>query len=346
MEYNTLNTENNLENKRPEIIVSLTTIPEKFDYLKKSITSILNQTAFNVVKRVYINLDDSIASSDFAKYDYFKTLNGLEDKIVIQKADCRWRSANKLMPVYKEHHDDIIITFDDDKDYPPNIIELLLRKWTLFPNCIIATEVNPVFYIESDGTPESKPLIQFTNIIDIKLEQLQWGKYLSNACLFCPNAFGSSDEALQAFFDYDNFSYITNAVHDELWFWIMSTLQGVQCIGLAETMSFELDGITYEKTKYDLSNINNKKDEIEAYNKRINEVYGEQLCKMIKSKPVVFFLTPFTSQIFVFNARAIHTLYRTMDVVLSHPSTLAASWIKYIVTATKKLNWALKAYKY
>lgn len=338
----TLNTEQNTETKQPEVIepqviVSLTTIPQKFDYLKKNIASILSQTAIEVVSKIYINLDDDISDEDFAKYIYFK---GLDKRIIVQKVDegdCKWRSANKLLPVYAKHYNDIIITFDDDKMYPKDAIAKLLQTWRVFPTSIVAYEVNPVVITKDNFKKEFK--IAFTNSFDVMLDQLQWGKYLSNACLFCPLAFGPPESyTFKELYNFENYNYVVKAKHDEVWFWIISTLYGTQCVGLADTFSFELDDINFAKTEYDLSNINGQVDEIRGYNERINEVYGKSLIEAIRKKPVVFILNPMTVQLAAHELQRIRRIYANQNVIF-FGKHVAKSWLTYLGHHLKKIDW-------
>ena len=155
-------------------------------------------------------------------YDEFKAL---EPRIEVKLCDYKSRSANKLIWTYKDNPDSVIVCFDDDKDYPVECLEQLCSVWKKNQDCIIAQEINPAVFFKQD-------FIGYLNGMDIKLMQKEWGKYLSNACLFPPNCF--SDEL----YDYDTFYYITQGNNDELWFWIMSTLNGVQSIGLNNTYSY------------------------------------------------------------------------------------------------------------
>jgi hypothetical protein len=87
-----------------------------------------------------------------------------------------------LIPTYEKHHDDVIICFDDDKNYPVDCLRQLLEAYDRHPNCIIAQEINP-------SIVDSNSRLIYLNAIDVKLEQEAFGKYLSNACLFSPNCF-------------------------------------------------------------------------------------------------------------------------------------------------------------
>ena len=108
------------------------------------------------------------------------------------------------------------------------------------------------------------------NSIDVKLEQEEFGKYLSNACLFPPNCF--SDEI----FNYENFYKLTHGNHDELWFWISSTLNKTKVVGLNNTFSYGSDeNVTFDLDESSLTHINMMSDVISKYNKTLNDMYGD-----------------------------------------------------------------------
>jgi len=191
--------------------------------------------------------------------------------------------------------------------------------WMRQPGCIISHEVNPVV-LDVDGC------IKYKNIVDVKLNQIEYGKYLSNGCLFPPRAF------TDMLFDYDEMMYITNGLHDELWFWLVSTLNYVPCIGLDYTYSYGLDvGVELERTNLDLSNVNNGENAIEGYNRRINEKYGRRLSEVFDNSPVKFFLNHGNVLAFTGNIDEIHRLYGNLNMQVICDKKMATSWRVYLV---------------
>ena len=176
--------------------------------------------------------------------------------------------------------------------------------------------------------------IGYVNGMDVKLMQREWGKYLSNACLFPPNCF--TDEL----YDFDKFSYITEGNHDELWFWIVSTLNGVQCIGLNNTFSYQLDeGVTFEHDSGALSHINANPDTIAGYNARLNEVFGKQMIAQIEAKPIVFNVSKDNVLAFCALARGIYKLYGRYRIEVHCDETIVASWIMHIRQSFSSMTW-------
>ena len=201
----------------------MTTIPSRKERLEENISSILNQTAF--FDTLVINIDDNLSNEDYEwYYDFAKT----SDKIMINRANAMWRSCNKLLPTLLLFPDDVIITVDDDVYYPADCFKYLLEQHSKTPNYIVSHEVNPII-IENN-------FITYLNGFDVKVNQYQWGKYLSNCCLFPPHVFDNTD-----LMDYNKMMTCTNGTHDELWFWVNSTLNNVKCVGLNYIRTFAYD---------------------------------------------------------------------------------------------------------
>lgn len=314
----------------PDLIISLTTIPGRIDYFRKSIHSILNQTIYDKVKYFYINLDDNLTDDEYALYDEFRSLS---DKIIIQKADHKWRSANKLIPIYTKHHDDIIFTFDDDKDYPDIIMEWLYNKWLIFPNCIISTETNPVV-LEKNKDEDKITSVKYLNEMLVKLEQLENSKYLSNGCLFCPNAFSD------LLFDYDKFMELTGGTHDELWFWVVSTLNNIQNICINYTLTFELDeDVVYPFDEYALSKINNDPGHVDELNNKLNLLFGPALINQMSQMPITFFATQSNILGIVGMLPSLHHLYENYDLRFILSPRLTKSWEALLVNKLQNYSW-------
>ena len=255
------------------VIVSMTTIPKRMKRLEDNLPAILHQT-FRYDKLI-INVDDNLTEEE---YQWYENLKQYDQRIEVNKADAKWRSCNKLLPTLKKYPHDVIITCDDDVFYPMDTIKCLMEEHYKHPQCIIAHEVNPITI--------NNNFISYVNGYDVKLMQVEWGKYLSNCCLFPPYSF---DEDL---FDYEKMMQCTNGTHDELWMWIQSTLHGVQCVGLNYVRSFAPEMLQpYIDGEYCLSSFNNSSDKIAAYMIKINEMYGKKLLEQISKKPVVFTVT-------------------------------------------------------
>ena len=260
--------------RRQLVIVSMTTIPKRMKRLTDNLPFLLNQSYR--YDKLIINVDDNLSEDD---YKWYNDLKKLDDRIEINIAEAKWRSCNKLLPTLKKYPHDIIITLDDDVAYPQDTIMYLIQEHMKHPDCIIAHEVNPI-------TIAQNGFISYVNGYDVKLMQIEWGKYLSNCALYPPYSF---DDDL---FDFDKMIECTNGTHDELWFWIQSTIHGVQCVGLNYVRSFAPEMLEqYREDEYCLSAFNNTQEKIDEYMLKINQRYGKRLMDNIQSKPTIFTIT-------------------------------------------------------
>lgn len=311
-----------LENIHPKIVVSLASYPRRLDYCKRTLDSILHQTAIELVHRIYINIDDNISEEDVEKY---KSLEGYSPKIKVRICPAKWKSANKLIWTYKEHHDDVIICFDDDKNYPLTAIERLLEEWNRHPDCIVAEEVNP-YTVDGDG-------VKYIDDVDIKLKQRDFGKYLSNNCLFPPNCFS------ELLYDWDKFWYVTQGNHDELWFWIVSTLKGVRVIGLDWTYACYIDGIWMKDGESDLFKVNSDDSVRNRYYARMNELFGEDMKKVMMERPVQIDFNCENKVAVLRSLREINDHFRIFPVEFKVDPNLRKSWVWKLGHALQDYNW-------
>lgn len=256
-----------------KVIISMTTIPCRQERLKANINSILEQSY--IFDKLIINVDDNLSNEE---YEFYNNFSEIDKRIVINKSDAKWRSCNKLLPTLKLYPDEVIITCDDDIYYPIDCFKELIDQYNKTPDCIIAHEVNPII-INNDFT-----YVDVFNGYDIKLKQKEYGKYLSNCCLFPPHVFDNTD-----LFDYEKMMECTNGTHDELWFWVNSMLNSIQCIGLNYVHSFGPEHLKeYTENEYALHHINSQNDVMRAYMDKINHLYGKQILEHIKNKKPVF----------------------------------------------------------
>lgn len=260
------------------IILSMATMPIRKERLLENLPSLLKEQERDgrIFDKFYITIPNDIEISD---HEFYEELKKLDDRIEIQLGDAKWRSCNKLLPTLEKHPNDVIITVDDDIYYPQDCLKMLLNeaRKTEF-KCIIAHEVNPIVVDDKDHS------VRYVNTWDLKMRQREFGKYLTNCCLFPPHVFDGTDV-----FDYDKMMWLTDGLHDEMWFWVSTTLNGIQCVGLDYIKSFDGEiKRPWRVEEFRLGVINSNEENIERYNKRINERYGERLYDVIsKSDKVI-----------------------------------------------------------
>ena len=196
------------------IIVSLTTIPSRKESLLKTIESILKQS-YKFDKFV-INIDNNLSNEN---YSFYNRLVGIDKRIEVNLCDAKWRSCNKLLPTLLKYPNDVIITIDDDISYPKDALKVMVNDYEKNRDCIITLAANPVL-VDNEGNYCGYMLDN-----DFCLKQKGYSKYMSMGTLFPPHIFTGTDV-----FDYDKMMACTNGTHDELWFWVNSTIKGTMVI--------------------------------------------------------------------------------------------------------------------
>lgn len=296
----------------------MTTIVRRKQRLLDNLPSLLNQSY--PYDKLVINVDDDLSNEEC---EWYENLKELDSRIEINKAEAKWRSCNKLLPTLKLYPDDIVITVDDDIFYPKNCIMQLVMEHVKHPECVIAHEINPIIMTDS--------YVTYLNSYDVMMKQVEWGKYLSNCALFPPHTFDNTD-----LYDYDKMITCTQGTHDELWFWIQSTINKVQTVGLNYVRTFEPEVVEqYADGEYRLSLTNNTNEKINEYMKTINEIYGQKLLEAIKSKPVVFTITQDNIYSFLFLLPYIKALYKEYKMDIGE---LTKDWSNKVISAINGIN--------
>lgn len=307
------------------VIISIATYNKRLPKIIQTFPTILSQKI--EYKKIIVNVQDDCSDDEFKQ---FETLKKLSDKVEVVKRPAKWRALNKIIHTYSEYPDDIIITCDDDIFYDDYLFPALLDMHIKQPNCIVAHEINPV--IICDNGYITTPIC-----IEPKLHQIEFGKYMTGCCLFPPHIFDGTIIPLD---DYDKFIEITGGFNDEIWLWLLSTLLGVQCIGLDYTYSFDLDEKALPPEKFALSQTNGKVENISIMDKRLNILYGKQLLEKLVSKPIIFNVNRNNFSGVLANVKWINSLYNNYYVQLvCDPYELRRSHVYNLLYAYSKLQW-------
>lgn len=130
----------------PKVIVSLTSYPKRFKYVKFSIISILRQT--ELPNRIILYLDENIGDDEIT--DDLRALqnHGLE----IEKRPINMKPHKKYFYAIKENPEDIIITIDDDCIYNKRLIEKLLASYHKYPIAISAVRIHRILFDKHNNT--------------------------------------------------------------------------------------------------------------------------------------------------------------------------------------------------
>lgn len=286
--------------KKVNYIVSMTTIPSRKKWFKEYVDSILKQSFY--FDKFVINIDDNLTEGD---YEFYESIKDFDERIEINVCDHKWRSCNKLLPTLKKYSNSVIITVDDDIYYPKDSIKKLVEEYEKNSDCIICLSSNPIKF--NDNKYGGIFIVD-----DVCFGQKGYSKYLSNCCLFPPHIFDNSD-----LFDYDKMIMCTKGLHDELWFWVNSTLNGVKSINVNNYL-INVDSYTFEGTYedgYRLLNFNIlTQGADEDYTERINELYGDSLGSVLSEK-IEFIITDNNIDKFFWLFQIFKTVYKDRYVL-------------------------------
>lgn len=284
------------------IIVSMTTIPCRQKRLEENLESILNQS-YRFDKLV-INIDDNLTEED---YIWYNKLKERDERIEINVCDHKWRSCNKLLPTIQKYPDAVVITVDDDIYYPKDCIKALVDAHIANSDCIICHEAHPLL------VNENHEFLGYANdIYDFKLEHKCYSKYMSNCLCAPPHIFDGTD-----LFDYDKMIECTNGDHDELWFWINSTIKGIPVIVLDYVTEFMYEVKSqWDKSEYRLCNINNP-EKSKWYNDKVKEIYGDRINNVIKNYSLLLYLNKDNIFSFLYQLPKIQQCYANFGISLN-----------------------------
>lgn len=207
----------------PELIVSLTSFPDRFPDIYFTLYSLLNQS----IKPDKIIL--WLADSQFPKreMDLPKRVRGLTD----YGLTIRWckdlRSYKKLIPALREFPDATIVTADDDIFYPSNWLELLLESYNSEPQHIHCHRAHRIAF-DADGNVASYANWQKC----IPSSQASYLNFFTTGggVLFPANSLHSDvlNEAL--------FMELCPTA-DDIWFWTMAVLRGTKIRVVEQNLS-------------------------------------------------------------------------------------------------------------
>lgn len=310
-------------------IVSMTTYPKRIEHFKRAFSHLLGLDRMDEARKIVVALDDDLKDGEYSAYSDFLASFG-DSRIETVKSEAKWGSANKLIPAYGAYgQTHSIACFDDDKAYPKDCLSQLLSASKGNGGCIISQEINPLI-VSKDRR------VGYFNNLDVKMGQREFGKFLSNGCLFPPKCLG--DGGLLN--DYDKFRYVTNGKHDELWFWGVATANGARSVGLDCTMGYIMDeGVNFESDDTALTNLNSRSEEVKGYNDRFDEVFGKDVLKAVDGGFVEFSVTHDRYFGVLYGMGFIHRLYDGQRLLFAVDAALPKSFSTILLNAINAFRW-------
>lgn len=190
-----------------KIIASLTSWKKRIGTAHLAIQTILNQTRQPDLTVLYL------ATDEFPRRE--KDLPPELLALCSERFEIRWtkniRSYKKLIPVLKDFPDEIIITFDDDLFFRPELIERLLVGYKKHPEMIQCHRITNISFdaagnVHTSHIPFDRPTY---------LNKLSGGA----ACLYPPHSLHENVLREEKFMTLAPTS-------DDIWFWLMGVLNG------------------------------------------------------------------------------------------------------------------------
>lgn len=127
----TIMSKNKLKENANNIIVSITSIPSRFDRLYMSLETIFHQTL--KPSKIVLYLGNNIDKTKIPK----KILDMQKRGLVIKfRDDVNLKPHTKYFYAMQEYKNNIIITFDDDIFYNKNVIKILYSSYLKYPNAV------------------------------------------------------------------------------------------------------------------------------------------------------------------------------------------------------------------
>ena len=121
-----------------KVIVSLTSFPEAIPYAVQAIRSILNGLV--LPDKIILYLDTQKFPGEVLPAE-LEALKAESPIFEVRFDPAEIRSYKKLIPALRDFPEDIIVTIDDDIDYPCHLLRDLLRLHKRLPDAIIAHRV-------------------------------------------------------------------------------------------------------------------------------------------------------------------------------------------------------------
>ena len=270
------------EKRDTQLVVSLTSFPDRIYEIHYTIFSLLNQTlkpdkvVLWLAEEQFPNKEDDLSQILLKMKQFGLTIKWCEDI----------KSYKKLIPTLKEHPNDIIITADDDAYYASDWLEKLYDEYQKSDKRTIVANRCHRIKIRNNSISPYKDWYKVTSNKDASFLNFLTGV---GGVLYPPCIF--TDEFLEA----DKFIQ-TCPSNDDIWFWGMAVLNDIKIKVVEREQPYEichtnidreLGNIKDEETLYMTNSVQN-----DVQIKNITEKYPEILEKVLKSYIAVSVVIP------------------------------------------------------
>jgi hypothetical protein len=213
--------------KKHPIIVSFTTINSRIPYIEPMINSLLKQTLRPDKINLYISDEKGILNNGIKKNKIPVFINELVNKKLINLIYTKDIGPHtKLIPCLSEYwnKDCVIITVDDDRIYPNNLIKILYKNY-LAKNCIISCTA-------------TKMVFNNNNLLSIE-KYINWpkavGKDLLNFAKGFDGVLYKPEFFTKVIFDINGIKTCCDR-QDDVWFNLMRLIKKIPVFAIKEKM--------------------------------------------------------------------------------------------------------------
>ena len=131
------------DKRKPRIIVSITSIPSRFDKLYMCLSNIGDQSVKPDKVILYLGNNNKNLPKEIIELQN----RGLT---IEYRDDSKLRVHTKYFYAMKEYPNDIIVTFDDDILYNKNVLKNLYESYLKNPNCVSSMRIHKIT-VDNDG---------------------------------------------------------------------------------------------------------------------------------------------------------------------------------------------------
>ena len=201
------------EKREPELIVSLTSYPDRMYDIHYTIYSLFKQN-LKPNKIILWLGEEQFPNRD---KDLSKKLLDFKKHGLIIKYTNDLRAYTKLIPALKEYPNSIIVTADDDIFYPENWLDKLYNSWKDNMDCIVCHRAHKITIKDNKFIPYNS----FKQ--EIIEEKPSFDHFLTGVggVLYPPNIF------YKDIFNEELFKKLSPQ-NDDIWFWAMAVLNGTK----------------------------------------------------------------------------------------------------------------------
>lgn len=198
--------------RETQIIVSLTSYPQRINTIHLDIRTLLNQTLkpdhviLTLAKEQFPEGESSLPADLVDLKGFGLEINWSEDI----------RSYKKLIPIYEEYKHHIIVTVDDDLYYSRDWLEKLYNSYLKEPNCIHCNVANAFFVDDEKNLYQVRDQRVYHKEASFLNSLVGFGGVLyPPGCLY------------KDITNKDLFMTLA-PTNDDLWFWFMGILAGTK----------------------------------------------------------------------------------------------------------------------